>query len=204
MKVVVKKLCYLVASVIVSPLVITERATRRIGGRPLLFQTYAQLVSLIPGLIGDFIRNAYYRFTLRRCAWNCALHMGTIFTDPEAEVGTRLNTGLHCVIGLASIGDYTIIAEGAHILSGKMNHGISDPSIPFQDQPGTFERVTIGRNCWLGANSVVMADLGANCIVGAGAVVTRPFPDNKIILGNPARAVAETFSPDAARMVTRR
>ena len=113
-----------------------------------------------------------------------------------------MNTGLYCVIGRATIGDCTMLSEGARILSGKLNHGISDPTIPFQDQAGVFERVTIGRNCWLGANAVVMADLGANCIVGAGTVVSRPFPNNKIVIGNPARVVAETYSPEAAKMVS--
>jgi len=31
--------------------------------------------------------------------------------------------------------------------------------------------------------------IGNNCIVGSGAVITKDFPDNCIIVGNPARVL---------------
>src|SRR5207302_10238975 len=124
----------------------------------------------------------------------CGFQYGTI-VSPEAELGERVCSGAHVRIGAETIGDDCIISQGAQILSGKFSHGFADPTVPFNQQPASAGRVRLGRNCWVGANAVVMADIGENCVIGAGAVVTRPFPSGKIILGNPARAIADTFDP---------
>ena len=58
-----------------------------------------------------------------------------------------------------------------------------------REQPGTFPRVTIGRDSWIGERTVVMADVGKHCIIAAGSVVTKPVPDYAIAVGSPARVV---------------
>ncbi|MCD7872983.1 MAG: gamma carbonic anhydrase family protein [Clostridiales bacterium] len=53
---------------------------------------------------------------------------------------------------------------------------------------------TVGSGCLIGMHATVMngAVLGKNCLVGAGALVTenKKFPDNSLIMGVPAKAVA--------------
>ena len=52
--------------------------------------------------------------------------------------------------------------------------------------------IVIGKNCWIGMNSVILpgVKLGKNTIVGAGAVVTKSFRHgNVVIAGNPARII---------------
>ena len=53
--------------------------------------------------------------------------------------------------------------------------------------------VEIGDGCFIGANSIILkgTTLGRNCVVGAGSVVTGTFPDNVIIAGNPARIIKQ-------------
>lgn len=53
--------------------------------------------------------------------------------------------------------------------------------------------ITIGDNCWLGADVTVIGGvtLGDNVVVGAGSVVTKSFDDNVVIAGNPARVIKE-------------
>src|SRR3989304_8155254 len=49
--------------------------------------------------------------------------------------------------------------------------------------------VSIGKNCWIGMNSIVLpgVKLGDNTVVGAGSVVTKSFPRGDcVIAGNPA------------------
>lgn len=52
-------------------------------------------------------------------------------------------------------------------------------------------RIHIGKNCFLGCNSIILKGtvLGEGCVVGAGAVVAGKFEDNCVIVGNPAKVV---------------
>ena len=58
--------------------------------------------------------------------------------------------------------------------------------------------VRIGRNCWLGANVVVVpgVTIGDNVVVGAGSVVTRDLPDNVVAVGNPCKILREVNDRD--------
>ena len=57
--------------------------------------------------------------------------------------------------------------------------------------------VTIGNDCWLGANVVICpgVTIGNGCIIGAGSVVTKDIPDGTIAAGNPAK-VLRKISPE--------
>ncbi|WP_333658280.1 acyltransferase [Flavobacterium sp.] len=85
------------------------------------------------------------------------------------------------------IDDYTIFAPGVKIISAnhdKKNYNSHDKSVP---------PIKIGKNCWLGANSVILpgVELGDNVIVAAGAVVTKSFSNNLVIGGVPAKILSE-------------
>ena len=197
MKAAVKSVCSAIALLLVFPWALCERLARKAMGRDVWFLTHAEFLSLLPGKTGYFLRNAYYHLTLRRCPLNCCFHFGTIFTHSEAEVGERVCTGFHCIIGTATIGDDTMFAQGVQVLSGKFQHGIHDPSVAFQDQPGVLTRIHIGRNCWVGTNAILMADVGKNSVVAAGTMVTRAVPDDKLVMGNPARIMSKELSAAA-------
>ena len=51
--------------------------------------------------------------------------------------------------------------------------------------------IKINKNVWIGANSVILpgVNIGKNCIVGAGSIVTKSFAENSIIGGNPAKLI---------------
>ncbi|WP_396156836.1 acyltransferase [Flavobacterium macrobrachii] len=85
------------------------------------------------------------------------------------------------------IGDYTIFAPGVKIISA--NHDKKD----YHSHDKSISPIKIGKNCWLGANSVILpgVELGDNVIVGAGAVVTKSFPDNVILGGVPAKIIGK-------------
>ena len=51
--------------------------------------------------------------------------------------------------------------------------------------------VTIGDDCWVGANVVICpgVTIGNGCVIGAGRVVTRDVPPDSFAAGNPARVI---------------
>lgn len=48
--------------------------------------------------------------------------------------------------------------------------------------------ITVGDNCWFGANVSVMpgVTIGSGCVIAAGSVVTADVPDNSMVAGVPA------------------
>ena len=61
--------------------------------------------------------------------------------------------------------------------------------------------VTIGHDCWFGANVVVCSGvtIGENCVIGAGSVVTRDIPAGSFAAGNPARVIRPITAADTVR-----
>jgi virginiamycin A acetyltransferase len=172
---------------IVAPVGLCECAARYALKRDVWFESHGEFLSLIPGKVGRYLRNAYYWLTLKHCPLDCCFLFGSSFTHSGTVVGHRVYIGAHSMIGLATIGDDTILGDHVQLLSGKYQHSFENPHRRIQDQPQTFTRLYVGRNCWVGTNSVAMGNIGNNCVIGASSVVTRPIPDNMIAVGNPAR-----------------
>ena len=56
-----------------------------------------------------------------------------------------------------------------------------------------FGRITIGRNCFIGQNALVLygVSIADNVIVAAGSVVTKSITEsNVIVAGNPAKVIS--------------
>ncbi len=107
---------------------------------------------------------------------NCRFFGGLLFS-PEAY--------------LVEIGDNTII-------SGDVSFITHDGAVyNFNDGQGNihgyFGRIKIGRNCFIGYRTIFLPDvqIGDNCLVAAGSVVMSSFPDNSVIIGNPAKWMSD-------------
>lgn len=61
--------------------------------------------------------------------------------------------------------------------------------------------VTIGNDCWFGANVVVCpgGTIGDGCVIGAGSVVTRDIPPHSFAAGNPCRVIRTLGAADSLR-----
>lgn len=193
----VKFVVVAIALVMVAPFAGLERLLRACFKRDVLFSGQGEVLSLVPAKFGRYLRNAYYYITLQRCPLDCCFMMGVTFTHSEAAVGHRLYIGAYSLIGMVDIGDDTMISDHVYVLSGKNQHGTSNPDVPFQQQPQSFTRISIGKNTWIGANAVVMADVGTRCVIGAASVVTHPIPDCSVAVGTPAKVIKSTKGPQA-------
>ena len=85
------------------------------------------------------------------------------------------NVQENCILHMFP-GVTVLLKEGAHIGHGAIVHG-----------------ATIGKNCLVGMNAVIMddVDLGDECIVGALCFIREgeKFPPRSLVVGNPARII---------------
>lgn len=71
--------------------------------------------------------------------------------------------------------------------------------IPANERLGyIIEPVEIGEYTFIGTSCVILAGtkIGKGCIIGAGSVVKGNFPDYSVVVGNPAKIVADTRKTD--------
>ncbi len=63
--------------------------------------------------------------------------------------------------------------------------------------------VTIGNDCWFGANVVVCpgVTIGDNCVIGAGSIVTRNIPPNSFAAGVPAKVIRGITEQDSVKKI---
>lgn len=163
------------------------------------YTLFAQSVALMPGFIGNLLRGAFYRMTLKSCSADCDIGMGTFFSQPEASIGNFVSIGAYCVLGRAQIGDRALISTHVQILSGRQQH-TRDSEGRLTNEGARYIDVHIGAHSWIGASAVVMADVGEGSTVAPGTVVSSPVPPGDTAAGNPARIFKfkrETVPPSA-------
>jgi acetyltransferase-like isoleucine patch superfamily enzyme len=147
----------------------------------------AHSLALAPGVIGDYLRIAYYRLTLRECSLFSRISFGSFFVHPETRIAHSVYIGSNSILGKCSIGARTQIASAVQILSGRHQHARDQSGQIGGSETGRVVEVRIGSDCWIGAAAIVMADVGDGSTVGAGSVVTKPVPPGVVVAGNPAR-----------------
>jgi len=170
------------------PILLSYALLKTVMGPSRAFMAGSERIGAIPGYLGLYSREAYYRIMIARLGSDTYLGYMTQFSKPGASVGDRAYIGRFCSIGLAEIGEDVMLADGVQILSGRHQHGSGAAhGRTMRDNEQQFSKVTIGKGAWIGAGAIVMADVGAGAIVGAGAVVTKPVPAGTKVGGVPAK-----------------
>jgi acetyltransferase-like isoleucine patch superfamily enzyme len=147
-----------------------------------------------------------FAFSHYNCNSNCGLRVGNdtglyhgTFFDlgPDAELTIGNCCSLVGVIfatnGRVAIDDYTFIAHEVIITDSPW----FIPNAEHAPEQGTSVRslsknnVEIGRNVWIGAQSLIIGDvrIGEGAIIGAGTLVTRNVPAYTLCAGNPMRHI---------------
>ncbi|MGN0893093.1 MAG: sugar O-acetyltransferase [Oligosphaeraceae bacterium] len=90
--------------------------------------------------------------------------------------------------GRIYVGDNVMF--GPNVTVATPNH----PILPLLRGPRPLQYnrdVHIGKNVWIGANSVILpgVTIGENTVVGAGSVVVKDLPSNVVAVGNPCHVM---------------
>ena len=184
-----KRLAFAVATLLVLPQLISFRARALLLGKDRALEGSTQLLSLAPGIIGQYLRRAFLARSLQRCDPSATIEFGTLFSKADAIIDANVYVGPRCHLGLVHLERDVLLAAGVYVPSGGRTHGSDNLGVPIREQAGTLRRVRIGQGAWVGSGAVVMADVGAETIVGAGAVVTTALPARVVAGGVPARVL---------------
>ena len=89
---------------------------------------------------------------------------------------------------LIEIGNHVAIAAGTDFITHDGAIWCFRNEIKNAD---VFGKIKIGNNVFIGNNCTILPNtvIGDNCIVGAGSIVRGQFPENSVIVGNPAKVV---------------
>jgi acetyltransferase-like isoleucine patch superfamily enzyme len=158
------------------------------------YQFFAHTMALMPGLPGNYLRAAYYFFTLNSVGRNCHIAFGSFFAHSNASIGDHVGIGAYCVLGRVDIGEGSLLAGHVQVLSGQRQHQ-RDEAGHLTDEGRVFRRISIGAHCWIGAGAIVAADVGAKATVGPGSVVAQDVPEGATVSGNPARNFSVVLKP---------
>jgi acetyltransferase-like isoleucine patch superfamily enzyme len=121
----------------------------------------------------------------------------------EAGVGLRVgdnsSIGPYSYIGCSGyieIGNNVMMSPRVSIYSE--NHNFRDTDLPMIQQGVTRSFVKIEDDCWIAANSIILAGVtvGKGSVVAAGAVVTKDVPPFSIVAGNPAEIIKKRKNHD--------
>ena len=186
----IKNTIYWLFCLLASPVVFSFHLFAFLGvSKDQLVAGHSQLLSLIPGMPGNYLRKAALNFIISRCDRNSQVSFGVLLSQQDTEIESGVYIGPQCNIGKCRIEQNCLLGSGVHIMSGKNQHDFSDLETPIREQGGRFEKVVIGEDTWIGNGALIMANVGKKCIVAAGSVVTKDVEDYSIVAGNPAKVI---------------
>ncbi len=181
----------------VSPVLVSYWLSAALRGRGRALESRSQLLSLWPGLTGQYLRRAFLQQVLARCHPSATVEFGTFFSQPGAILDENVYIGPRCGLGLVHLERDVLLAANVQIPSGGKTHYFDDPARPIREQGGERKMVTVGAGAWIGTGAIILADVGAGTVVAAGSVVTKPLPANVIAAGVPAKVIRNRFEPTA-------
>jgi len=185
----VKGVLRAIAFIVMLPMLASFQVRAWLLGRDRAFQASCELLSVVPGLVGQYLRRAFLQSTCERCGNLTVIGFGTLFSTTRLRVDENAYIGPQCNIGWAHIERDVLLASGVQIPSGPSTHTAARVDIAIRDQPGAPRVVRIGEGTWVGNGAIIMADVGRHAIVAAGAVVTKPVADYAIVAGVPAQVI---------------
>lgn len=117
----------------------------------------------------------------------------------KIEIGEKSEISMFSRIasmGYVKIGNNVL--TGPHVFIADFNHEYKNPNKPIMYQGNHFiprndgkPTLMIGDGTWIGTNVVIVGNvkIGKNCVIGANSVVTKDIPDYSVAAGIPAKVI---------------
>lgn len=158
-------------------------------------------------------RSVAWRFLGAKIGSNTTIGSGTYFPNPtNVRIGENCRISRNCLLeatggleigsdvginrlawfagaGSIKIGDWTQIGPNVNLLT--FSHTSSRRDIPIAQQIDHVGPIQIGRDVWIGANTVVLPDtwIGDGAIIAANSVVSGRIEPFSIVGGAPAKFI---------------
>jgi acetyltransferase-like isoleucine patch superfamily enzyme len=150
-------------------------------------------ISYLPFVDVILLRSWCYKFVLKKVGKNFRVTDNVTIISPEyLEIGDNVsiheNSLLACQGGLI-IGDYS--ALGSSLIISTSEHKNANLNKPIKSQGILEEKVSIGRNVWIGARVTILKGtiIGDDAIIGAGSLVNKNVLEKTVVAGVPAKVV---------------
>ena len=116
---------------------------------------------------------------------------GNTFIGPFVEIQQGVKIGSYC-----KIESHTFICSGVIIGDNVfIGHGViftNDKYPRVNNKDWTLLKTKVENNVSIGSNSTILSvTLGKNCLIGAGSVVTKDVIQYTKVVGNPAKLLKE-------------
>lgn len=108
------------------------------------------------------------------------------------KIGNNSSIGPYSYIGCSGyieIGDNVMMSPRVSIYAE--NHLFDHPDLTIKEQGVKREFVKIEDDCWIAANTVILAGvtIGRGSVIAAGSVVTKDIPPYSVVGGVPAKVI---------------
>jgi acetyltransferase-like isoleucine patch superfamily enzyme len=115
----------------------------------------------------------------------------------DIYLGNRITIGFNCEISSLSavkIEDGTMVGAFAYISGG--GRDLTDPAIPLQDQEVFSKGIFIGKNCLIGAGTIILdgVEIGDDVVIGAGSLVNKTLDGSSVYAGVPVKLIRDRKS----------
>lgn len=153
------------------------------------------LVRWLPGFAGIAIRSAFFRLLFAKLDGFAFIYQGAYLDHTQNITAGRslaVNTGAF-ISARAPLSFGSGVLVGPNVVIVTSNHRYDMPDRPISEQGHELGAITIGDDCWIGANAVILAgvNVAEGTIVSAGSVVTRDTEPYTIVAGSPAQRIGE-------------
>ncbi len=123
-----------------------------------------------------------------------------VYLDTERTSEGYIHIGKGVYIGTGTtlfghrgleIGDDCLLAQGINLTP--YSHIFDNPDEIIYSQGGHCEKVTIGRDVYIGMGCKIMysGNIGEGSVIGCGSTVVKPIPPYSVAVGSPAKVIKE-------------